>query len=163
MWSVCATAFTPKIAFSDSPYCLLYRSFYVTLENLVFDQLIIFKLIFFSIFITYLLGMVFLMSGEILCWSLMGGRGFAWGGHKREESKTWHTEIQQKQLHKFSDLDHNIRGFLKNLFINPWVDGWLNPLTLISDKHVTSPCSKQVMRKLKIYQAEVDLTLNSHK
>ena len=23
----------------------------------------------------------------------------------------------------FSDLDHNTRGFLKNLFINPWVDG----------------------------------------
>ena len=115
--------FHSKDLMSNSPYCLLYRSFYVTLENLVFDPLIILKLIFFSIFITYLLGMVFLMSGEILCWSLIGVRGFAWGGHKGEESKTWYTEIQQKQLHKFSDLDHNTRGFLKNLFINPWVDG----------------------------------------
>ena len=53
----------------------------------------------------------------------MGFRGFAWGGHKGEESKTWHAEIQQKQLQKFSDLDHNTTGFLKNLFINPWVDG----------------------------------------
>ena len=79
--------FHSKDLMSNSPYCLLYRSFYVSLENLVFDQLIIFKLIFFSIFITYLLGMVFLMSGEILCWSLMGFRGFAWGGHRGEESK----------------------------------------------------------------------------
>ena len=145
--------FHSKDLMSNSPYCLLYRSFYVTLENLVFDQLIIFKLIFFSIFITYLLGMVFLMSGEILCWSLMGFRGFAWGGHKRakHDMQRYNRSNCTSSLIWITTQEDSSKTCLSTL-------GWMvdsNPLTLISDKHITSPCnihtlsSKQVMRILK--------------
>ena len=45
----------------NSPYCLLYSSCYVNLENLVLDQLIIPKLIFSSILITCLLDIVLIL------------------------------------------------------------------------------------------------------
>ena len=44
-------------------------------ENLVLDQLIIPKLIFFSILITNLLDIVLILLGEILSWSLMRVEG----------------------------------------------------------------------------------------
>ena len=58
----------------NSPYCQPYNS-YVSSENLVLDQLIIPKLIFFLILITYLVDIVLILSGEILFWSLMGVKG----------------------------------------------------------------------------------------
>ena len=60
---------------SDSPYCLLYNLFDVSLENLELDQPIIPKLIFFYILITYLVDIVLILWGEILSWSLMGVKG----------------------------------------------------------------------------------------
>ena len=39
------------------------------------DQLIIPKLIFFFILITYLIGILLILSGEILSWSLTGVKG----------------------------------------------------------------------------------------
>ena len=47
----------------------------VSSENLVLDQLIIFKLKFFFILITYLVDIVLISQGEILSWSLMGVEG----------------------------------------------------------------------------------------
>ena len=47
----------------------------VSLENLVLDQLIILKLKFFFILITYLVDIVLILQGEILSWSLMGVEG----------------------------------------------------------------------------------------
>ena len=44
-------------------------------ENLVLDQLIIPKFIFFFILITYLVDIVLIFLGEILSWSLMGVKG----------------------------------------------------------------------------------------
>ena len=44
----------------------------VSSENLVLNQLIILKLIFFFILITYLVDIVLISQGEILSWSLMG-------------------------------------------------------------------------------------------
>ena len=41
-------------------------------QNLELDQLIISKLIFFFILITYLVDIVLVLLGEILSWSLMG-------------------------------------------------------------------------------------------
>ena len=48
--------FNPLMPISNcnSPYCHSYNSFNVSLENLVSDQLIVPKLIFFFIHITYL-------------------------------------------------------------------------------------------------------------
>ena len=56
----------------NSLYCQLYNSYKISLENLVLDQLIIPKFMFFSILITYLFDIVLILLGEILCWSLMG-------------------------------------------------------------------------------------------
>ena len=47
--------------FSNSPYCQPYNSYIVSSENLVLDQLIILKLILFSIFITYLVDVVLIL------------------------------------------------------------------------------------------------------
>ena len=44
-------------------------------ENLVLDQLIIPKLVFFFILIPYLVDIVLILLGEILSWSLMGVKG----------------------------------------------------------------------------------------
>ena len=43
------------------PYCQHYNSYNVSLENLVLDQLIIPKLIFFFILVTYLVDIVLIM------------------------------------------------------------------------------------------------------
>ena len=43
------------------------------------DQLIILKLKFFFILITYLVDIVLISQGEILCWSLMGVEGLKKG------------------------------------------------------------------------------------
>ena len=51
----------------------------VSSENLVLDQLIILKLIFFFILITYLVDIVLISQGEILSWSLMGVEGLKKG------------------------------------------------------------------------------------
>ena len=56
----------------NSPYCQPYNSYNISLGNLVLDKLIIPKLIFFFILITYLDVIVFILFGEILSWSLMG-------------------------------------------------------------------------------------------
>ena len=59
----------------NSPYCQLHKSYNVNSENLVVDQLIIPKLIFFFILITFLGDNVLILWGEILSWSLMGVKG----------------------------------------------------------------------------------------
>ena len=59
----------------NSPYCQLYNSYNVSSENLILDQLIIPKLIFFFILITCLLVIVLILKREILSWSLMGVKG----------------------------------------------------------------------------------------
>ena len=46
---------------SNSPYCLLYNSYDVTLENLELDQPIIPKLIFFYILISCLLDIIIIV------------------------------------------------------------------------------------------------------
>ena len=45
----------------NSPHCQLYNSYNVSSENLVLDQLIIPKLIFFFILITYLVDIVLML------------------------------------------------------------------------------------------------------
>ena len=60
---------------SNSPYCLLYGSSEVSLENLVLNQLIIPLFIFFFILVTCLLDIVLILYREILSWSLMGVKG----------------------------------------------------------------------------------------
>ena len=57
---------------SNSPYYQPNNSYNVSLENLVLDQPIIPKLIFFPILITCLVDIVLILYGEILSWSLMG-------------------------------------------------------------------------------------------
>ena len=59
----------------NSPYCQPYNSYSFSSENLVLDQLIIPKLIFFFILIIYLVDIVLILWGEILSWSLMGVKG----------------------------------------------------------------------------------------
>ena len=59
----------------NSPYPQPYNSCNVSSENLVLDQLIIPKLIFFFILIPYLVDIVLILLGEILCGSLMGVKG----------------------------------------------------------------------------------------
>ena len=54
------------------PYCLLYNSYDVSLENLVLDQEIILLLTFLFILITWTLDIVLILWGEILSWSLNG-------------------------------------------------------------------------------------------
>ena len=58
----------------NSPYCQPYNSYFST-ENLVFDQLIIPKLMVFFVLITYVVDIVLVLLGEILSWSLMGVKG----------------------------------------------------------------------------------------
>ena len=58
--------FTP-----NSPYCLLYNSHKIDLENLILDQLMIHYLIFFFILNTSLLDFLLILWGENLSWSLM--------------------------------------------------------------------------------------------
>ena len=60
---------------SHSPYCQPYNPYNVSSENLVLDQLIIPKLIFFFILITYLVDIALMLLGEILSWSLVVVRG----------------------------------------------------------------------------------------
>ena len=59
----------------NSPYCQPSNSYNVSSENLVLDQLIIPKLIFFLILINYLVDIVLILLEEILSWSLMGIKG----------------------------------------------------------------------------------------
>ena len=59
----------------NSPYCQPYNSYMLSSENLVLDQLIIPKFIFFFILVTYLVDIVLIFQGEILSWSLMGVKG----------------------------------------------------------------------------------------
>ena len=59
----------------NSPNCQPYNSCSVSSENIVLDQLIILKLIFFFILITYLVDTVLILQEEILSWSLMGVKG----------------------------------------------------------------------------------------
>ena len=58
-----------------SSYCQPYNSYNVGSENLALGQLIIFKLIFFFILITYLVDIVLVLKGEIISWSLIGAKG----------------------------------------------------------------------------------------
>ena len=64
----------------------------VSSENLVLDQLIILKLKFLFILITYLVDIVLISQGEILSWSLMGVEGLKKGPIKEggllESSRT---------------------------------------------------------------------------
>ena len=53
--------FHSKDLISNSPYCLPYNSYDVSLENLVLEQLIIPLLIFFFILITSLLDIVLIL------------------------------------------------------------------------------------------------------
>ena len=59
----------------NSPYCQPYNSCNISSGNLLLDQLIIPKLTFFFILITYLVVIVLIFWGEILLWSLMGVKG----------------------------------------------------------------------------------------
>ena len=45
----------------NSPYCQLYNSYNVSSENLLLDQLVILKLIFFFIFISYLVDIALIL------------------------------------------------------------------------------------------------------
>ena len=72
MWPCCSNELIPRRHGLESQLCNLCN---VSLENLVLDQLIIPKLIFFSILITYLFDIVLILYGEILSWSLMGVKG----------------------------------------------------------------------------------------
>ena len=74
-WRTDCQPFNSQDLVSNSPYCLPYSSCDVTLENLVFDQLIISSLVFFVILITCLLDIILILEGEILSWSLMGVKG----------------------------------------------------------------------------------------
>ena len=65
----------------NSSYCQPYNSCNVSSENLVLDQLIIPKLIFFFILITYLVDVILILWGEILSCSLMGIKGLTLGGY----------------------------------------------------------------------------------
>ena len=62
--------------FSNSPYCLLCKSYDINLENLVLDQTTIPLLIFFFILITCLLDAIWINSKEKFClgqsWELRG-------------------------------------------------------------------------------------------
>ena len=51
------------------------NTYNVRSENLVLDRLIIPKLTFFFILITYLVDIVLILKGEIMSWSLMGVKG----------------------------------------------------------------------------------------
>ena len=59
----------------NSPYCQPCNSCNVSSENLVLEQLIIPKLIFFFNLITYLVDVVYILLGEILSWSFMRVKG----------------------------------------------------------------------------------------
>ena len=59
----------------NSPKCQPYNSCNVSSEKLVLDQLVIPKLIFCYILITYLVDNVLILLGEILSWSHMGVKG----------------------------------------------------------------------------------------
>ena len=59
----------------NSPFCQSYNFYNVSSENLVLDQVIIPKLIFFFILVTYLVDIVVILYGKILSWSLMGVKG----------------------------------------------------------------------------------------
>ena len=59
----------------NSLYCQPYSSYNVNSENLVLDQLIIPKLIYFFIHISYLLDSVLILYREIVSWSLMEVKG----------------------------------------------------------------------------------------
>ena len=61
----------------NSPYCQPHNTYHVSSENLVLDQLITPKLISFFILNTYLVGIVLILKGEILSWSLMGVKGLS--------------------------------------------------------------------------------------
>ena len=65
---------------SNSPNCLTYKSYNVSLENLVWDQLSISKLIFSFFLITCLVDTVLILLEEILSWSLMGVTGLTMDG-----------------------------------------------------------------------------------
>ena len=56
--TVLSTFSPPKFSFGNSHYFLPYSSYDISLENLVLDQLIIPKLIFFFVLITFLLDIV---------------------------------------------------------------------------------------------------------
>ena len=58
-----------------SPYCQPYNSFNASSENLVLDQVIVPKLIFFFILIAYLVDIVLILWGEIISRSLVGVKG----------------------------------------------------------------------------------------
>ena len=61
----------------NSPYHQSYNSYNFSSENLILDQLIIPKLIFFFFHNTYLVDTVLILSGETLSWSLMGVKSSA--------------------------------------------------------------------------------------
>ena len=54
----------------NSPYCQPYDSYNFNSQNLVLDQIIIPKLIFFSVLITYLVDVVLIFWEEIVLWEL---------------------------------------------------------------------------------------------
>ena len=59
--------FNPFHSQDNSPYCLLYKSYGINLENLVLDQTTIPLLIFFFLLITCLLDAVWINSKERFC------------------------------------------------------------------------------------------------
>ena len=59
--------FHSQYFFSNSPYCLLCKSYDINLENLVLDQTTIPLLIFFFILITCLLDAIWINSKEKFC------------------------------------------------------------------------------------------------
>ena len=61
IWVVLLSPFNSQDLSSNSPYYLPYNSCDVSSENLVLDQLIIPKLIFFFILITYLVYILFIL------------------------------------------------------------------------------------------------------
>ena len=96
----------------NSSYCQPYNSCNVSSENLVLDQLIIPKLIFFFMLITYLVYILLILWGEILSWSLIGVKvwvgiwsqfwprrqGFKWANLQRckyqTQEVTWDGDVE---------------------------------------------------------------------
>ena len=93
---------TPRSNLSFSLMSTIYFQKCYSLENLVLDQAIIPKVIFFFILITHLVDIILIWEGEILTWSLMGVKGLI-GSSKAIHDNTAlrYSMIDQRDLHLF--------------------------------------------------------------
>ena len=87
----------------NSPCCQLYNPYNGSSKNLVFDQLIMPKLIFFFILNTYLVDIVLILLGEILLWSFMGVRGL-----KACDTAVFERALKNQSHLAFPTTTHNL-------------------------------------------------------